>query len=130
MLTYLKGLGLKSEFDGKVINTVVPTFRLDLAKEVDLIEEIGRLYGFHNIERKELVGNLTRGNKPNGRDIEEIVKVVLQGMGINQVMTYSFISPKAYDKIKVAEDSELRQYIRLMNPLGEDYSVMRTTLNS
>lgn len=128
MLVYLNGLGLKSDFDGKTINTIIPTFRLDLKKEVDLIEEIGRLYGFHNIERKELVGRLTRGNKPRGRDIEEIAKTILQGMGVNQAMTYSFISPKAYDKIKVAEDSKLRKYIKLMNPLGEDYSVMRTTL--
>lgn len=130
MLDYLNGLGLKSEFNGSKIVTIIPTFRMDLKKEVDLIEEIGRLYGFHNIERKELVGNLTRGRKPAGREIEDITKNVLQGMGINQAMTYSFISPKSYDKIKVEENSPLRKYITLMNPLGEDYSIMRTTLVS
>lgn len=128
MVDYLNGLGLDSEFIHGLIKTKIPTYRLDLEVEVDLIEEIGRLYGFHNIVGKPLVGALTRGEKPTGRDIEDITKDILQGFGLNQVMSYSFISPKAYDKINVPEDSPLRNYIRLINPLGEDYSVMRTTL--
>ncbi|MDR7856459.1 phenylalanine--tRNA ligase subunit beta [Tissierella sp.] len=130
MVDYLNGLGLKSEVLGGLINVVIPTFRLDLESEVDLIEEIGRLYGFHNIESKPLVGVLTRGEKPYEKRIEDKTKSILQGLGFNEVMTYSFISPKAYDKINLPEDSPLRKYIRLLNPLGEDYSVMRTTLIS
>lgn len=128
MIKYLNGLGLESKLEGELIIARIPTFRLDLEREVDLIEEIGRLYGFHNIESKPLVGVLTRGEKPRARRIEDMVKGILQGLGLNEVMTYSFISPKAYDKINLPENSPLRNYIRLINPLGEDYSVMRTTL--
>ena len=128
MMGYLNGLGLKSKVENGLIKTTIPTFRLDLEIEADLIEEIGRMYGFHNIESKPLVGVLTRGEKPYGRRIEDRAKSIINGLGLNEVMTYSFISPKAFDKINLREDSELREYIRLINPLGEDYSVMRTTL--
>ena len=128
MIDYLERLELKTSLDGDRIDVTVPTYRLDLNMEVDLIEEIGRLYGFHNIPIKPLVGVLTRGEKSYQRIVEDRARTVLQGMGINEVMTYSFISPKAYDKIKVEVNSQLRDYIKLINPLGEDYSVMRTTL--
>lgn len=128
MLGYLNSLGLESEYDGNLIWSTVPTYRLDISIEADLIEEIGRLYGFHNIESKPLVGRLTRGKKPDKKMIEDKAKEILQSLGYNEVMTYSFISPKAYDKIMLNSDSHLRKYIRLLNPLGEDYSVMRTTL--
>lgn len=128
MVQYLNGLGLESKCYEGVIHTLIPTVRLDLNKEVDLIEEIGRLYGFHNITSKPLVGVLTRGVKPTSRTIEDKVKANLIGLGFNEIMTYSFISPKAYDKINIKADSPLRNYIELINPLGLDYSVMRTTL--
>lgn len=130
MIGYLQSLGLKSEIIENIIETKIPTYRSDLVEEVDLIEEIGRLYGFHNIEPKPLVGTLSRGERPSGRVIEDKVKAALQGFGLNQVMTYSFISPRAYDRINFPAHSPLRDYIRLINPLGEDYSVMRTTLIS
>ena len=128
MLGYLNSLGLKSVLEGGLIHSTIPTYRLDLNIEADLIEEIGRLYGFHNIEGKPLAGVLTRGHKPYGKIIEDNSKAILSGLGYNEVMTYSFISPKAYNKINLPEDSKLRDYIKLINPLGEDYSVMRTTL--
>ncbi len=128
MLEYLNNLGIKSEFREGLIYSQIPSFRLDLEVEVDLIEEIGRMYGFHNIKSKPLVGVLTRGERPYEKQIEEKVKAILKGLGLNEIMTYSFISPKAYDLINLSEDDELRNYIKLMNPLGEDYSVMRTTL--
>lgn len=128
MVDYLNGLGLTSKLVEDLIQVKVPSFRLDIELEIDLIEEIGRLYGFHNIVSKPLVGVLTRGEKPLGKRIEDRTKSILQGLGLNEVMSYSFISPKAYDKINLPEDSPLRKYIKLINPLGEDYSVMRTTL--
>lgn len=128
MIEYLNNLGIVSEIRDGIIYSLIPTFRLDLEMEVDLIEEIGRMYGFHNIKSKPLVGVLTRGEKPYGRQIEDRVKGLLKGLGLNEVMTYSFISPKAYDKINLKDDDVLRNYIELLNPLGEDYSVMRTTV--
>lgn len=128
MIKYLERLDLKTSLENGNLDVEIPTYRLDLNTEIDLVEEIGRLYGFHNIEIKPLIGVLTRGQKPYDRIVEDKSKDVLQGMGINEVMTYSFISPKLYDKIKVDKDSILRDYIEIKNPLGEDYSVMRTTL--
>lgn len=124
MVEYLNLLGIESNVEDDGIKSIAPTFRMDLGIEADLIEEIGRLYGFHNIEKKPLLGALTRGVKSHDTIIANKVKNILTGMGLNEVMTYSFISPKAYDKINIKEDN----YIKLMNPLGEDYSVMRTTL--
>ncbi|NLY44681.1 MAG: phenylalanine--tRNA ligase subunit beta [Tissierella sp.] len=128
MLDYLNSLGLESVLEEDLIRSTIPTYRLDLDIEADLVEEIGRLYGFHNIESKPLTGVLTRGHKPYEKIIEDQSKSILSGLGYNEVMTYSFISPKAYNKINLPEDSKLRDYIKLINPLGEDYSVMRTTL--
>ena len=128
MLEYLNGLSLKSTYDGKLFHVSVPTYRLDINIEADLIEEVGRLYGFHNIEPKALLGGLSRGDKPYKIKLEDKVKNILQGLGLNEVMTYSFISPKAYDKINLTKDDDQRKYIKLINPLGEDYSTMRTTL--
>lgn len=130
MIEYLERLGLKAEKVEDVLDVTIPTYRLDVEIEADLIEEIGRLYGFHNVENEPLKGVLTRGNKSYDRLVEDKTKSVLQGLGFNEVMTYSFISPKAYDKIRVEENSMLRNYIEIVNPLGEDYSIMRTTLIS
>lgn len=130
MIGYLEGLGFDVENGGEILKVTVPTYRLDIQVEVDLIEEIGRLFGFHNIKPQALKGTLSRGEKPYSRIIEDRSKEILSGLGLNEIVTYSFISPKAYDKLRVGEDDSLREYIRLLNPLGEDYSIMRTTLLS
>ncbi len=130
IVDYLERLQFKTTLKSGSIIAEVPTFRDDVKVEADLIEEAGRLYGFHNIESKPLTGALTRGEKPYNKQIEARVKSVLQGIGYNEVMTYSFISPKAYDKLNLPEEASERKYIILMNPLGEDYSTMRTTLMS
>lgn len=130
MIQSLSNLGFQSKFENDVILSKVPSFRADVEVEADLIEEVGRLYGFHNIKSMPLVGGLTRGERPYNKQVELKVKNILQGLGYNEVMTYSFISPKAYDKLNLKEDAVERKYIRLINPLGEDYSTMRTTLMS
>lgn len=128
MIKILNDLELKSfKKDGYIIATI-PTFRSDITMETDLVEEIGRVYGFHNIESKPLVGVLTKGGKSLKREIEDYIKKSLTGMGINEITTYSFISPKAYDKINLPEDSLKRRNVKIKNPLGDDFSVMRTTL--
>ena len=128
MVDYLNRLEIPSELvDGKIISQV-PSFRIDITIEADLIEEIGRLYGYNNIESKAISGDMTRGRKPEYRDAMQKSKEVLKGIGYNELMTYSFISPKAFDKIELREDDSNRDYIKLLNPLGEEFSVMRTTL--
>lgn len=128
MINILNSLGIESKYNGNEIISVIPTFRHDIEIEEDLIEEVGRIYGFHNIKPQPLKGALTRGTKPKHRVIEEKMKSALLGMGYNEFMTYSFISPKAYDKINVDKDSEIRNSVKLINPLGEEYSIMRRTL--
>lgn len=130
MHSYLNRLGFKTSTKDNNIQATVPSFRNDVKVEADLIEEVGRMYGFHNIASKPLVGVLTRGEKSYKKQIESRVKDILQGVGFNEVMTYSFVSPKAYDKLNLVEHANERNFIKLMNPLGEDFSTMRTTLVS
>lgn len=130
MVEYLNRLDFKTEIRDGIIIAEVPTFREDVEGEADLIEEVGRIHGFHRIESKPLIGGLTRGERPYNKQLEIIAKNIMQGLGYNEVMTYSFISPKAYDKLNFPENAMERSYIKLLNPLGEDYSTMRTTLMS
>ncbi len=128
MLSYLNTLEIESEFDGEKIISKIPYFRTDIEQEADLIEEIGRLYGFENIASEPLRGSTRVGRKSDIRMLEDHIKEILCGMGLCEITTYSFISPKTYDKINASPESELRNYVRILNPLGEDFSSMRTTL--
>lgn len=128
MLKYLNTLEIESTFDGEKIISKIPYFRTDIEQEADLIEEVGRIYGFENIASKPLLGSTRVGRKSDKRNLEDYIKTILCGMGLYEITTYSFISPKSYDNINVAQDSPLRNYVRILNPLGEDFSSMRTTL--
>lgn len=128
MLNYLNTLEIESTFDGEKIISKIPYFRTDIEQEADLIEEVGRIYGFENIPSKPLLGSTRVGRKSDKRMLEDHVKAILCGMGLYEITTYSFISPKTYDNINVSQDSPLRNYVRILNPLGEDFSSMRTTL--
>lgn len=128
MLNYLNTLEIESVYDGEKIISKIPYFRTDIQQEADLIEEVGRLYGFENIPSKPLSGSTKVGRKSNRRMLEDHIKEILCGMGLCEITTYSFISPKRYDSINASKDSQLRNYVRILNPLGEDFSSMRTTL--
>jgi len=130
MLKSLNTLEIDSTFDGEKISCKIPYFRADILEEADVIEEVGRMYGLENIVSKPLQGNIRKGRKSEKREIEDEIKNIASGMGLYELTTYSFISPKSYNNICAAEDSELRKYIKILNPLGEDYSSMRTTLMS
>lgn len=128
MLAILNKLEIKSSFENGLIVSEVPYFRCDIEQEVDLIEEIGRIYGFENIEAVPVISTLTKGKKSNKRQTEDEVRGIMVSMGLMEIMTYSFISPKSLDKTCSNEESYMMNYIKLLNPLGEDFSVMRTTL--
>lgn len=130
VLASLNKLEIKSSFDGEKIVSEIPYFRCDIEQEADLIEEIGRMYGFENIEGKPIVSTLEKGGKSEKRQTEDYIKNIMVSMGLSEIMTYSFISPKSLDNICASEESDIKKYIRLLNPLGEDFSVMRTTLMS
>lgn len=124
----LNSLEIITEVNGDNLKSRVPTFRGDISIWQDLAEEVGRIYGFHKIVPKPLSGQITRGGKPKSRQVEDVAKSVLLSAGFDEFMTYSFMGPSAYDQIMLPEDSPMRNSVKLMNPLGEEYSIMRTTL--
>ena len=115
------------KIDDETLRAKVPFFRSDIEMEADLIEEVVRLFGMGNIENKPLISSLKRGERSKKRLLRDDLKHRLVGQKFSELATYSFISPREYDRLKVEEGSKLRDYIKLINPLGEDYSVMRTT---
>lgn len=130
-ISYLKSLEFDvKDIDDDTIEAKIPDFRMDISIEADLIEEVARLYGMGKIESKALYSSLQRGEKTPMRLLKDELKNNLFGQKFSEITTYSFISPRDYDKLLVDEDSKLRDYIKIINPLGEDYSVMRTTLLS
>lgn len=105
----------------------VPSFRADLTCMQDIAEEIIRIYGYNKIKSTCIYAETTQGGRTPKQQYEVDCEHLLYGMGFDQIQTFSFISPKYYDKIRMAEDSALRKSVVISNPLGEDTSVMRTT---
>ncbi len=106
---------------------IPPTFRSDLACMNDIAEEIARIYGYNKIQSSKIKAETTQGGRTKKQKFEVDIESAMCGMGLNQIQTFSFISPKYYDKIRLPADSTMRQSVVISNPLGEDTSVMRTT---
>ncbi len=123
MINTLKGLGCRVE-DGKIY---VPSFRSDLACMNDIAEEVCRVYGYDKIESSTMNAQTTLGGRTAKQQFEVNVEKAMVGMGASQIHTFSFISPKYYDKVRMAANDPLRRSVVISNPLGEDTSVMRTT---
>ena len=115
---------LACRFEQDVV--IPPSFRADLEQEADIAEEIARIYGYGNIPVTEIRG-VAHGALTPAQKFERTIKETLLALGYYQILTYSFISPKYYDKIRMPSDSPLRRSVVIANPLGEDTSVMRTT---
>ncbi|WZL74505.1 phenylalanine--tRNA ligase subunit beta [Clostridiaceae bacterium 35-E11] len=127
MIDILQRLEMEVEEKPDTFMVTVPTFRQDIEQEVDFVEEIARIYGFDKIAMTLPQGN-TQGVKTNGQMIEDISKSLLNAAGLNEIQTYSFVSPRIFDMIRMPEDSFMRRVVKLINPLGEENSIMRTTL--
>ena len=125
MIGYFKKIDL--EYDKEKREVIAPTFRHDLFRMADLAEEVARFYGYDNIPTTLPRGEATTGKLSFKLRVEEIARDIAEFCGFSQGMTYSFESPKVFDKLLLPEDSPLRQTVDIVNPLGEDYSVMRTT---
>ncbi|MGI6096158.1 MAG: phenylalanine--tRNA ligase subunit beta [Lachnospiraceae bacterium] len=124
MLGYLKKVELEYEEETNTI--VAPTFRHDIFRLADLAEEVARFYGYENIPTSLPSGEATTGKLPFKLRIEAVARDVAECNGFSQGMCYSFESPKVFDKLRIAADSDLRNAIPILNPLGEDFSIMRT----
>lgn len=125
MLGYFQKIGL--EYDEAAKEVIAPTFRHDLFRLADLAEEVARFYGYDNIPTTLPKGESTTGKLSFKLRIEETARDIAEFCGFSQGMTYSFESPKVFDKLLLPQDSPLRRAVEIMNPLGEDYSIMRTT---
>ncbi len=122
-IAILNSLGFEIE-DG---NIVVPYFRTDIHHKADVAEEVARIYGYNNIPTTAIRG--VANARPTERQVfDRTINEVLLGCGLSEVQTYSFVSPKVYDRIGLPVDSTLRNSVVISNPLGEDTSVMRTTI--
>ncbi|MEG2245923.1 MAG: phenylalanine--tRNA ligase subunit beta [Peptostreptococcaceae bacterium] len=106
----------------------VPSFRLDIQEDADILEEIARIYGYDNIPAATLEGNATAGVKTDKQKFMDKIKSNAIAVGLNEILTYSFVSPRGVDKINLDSNDEKREFVKIINPLGEETSVMRTTL--
>ena len=124
MLSYFGPLEIG--YDEETGEVIAPTFRQDLGCEADIAEEVARFFGYANIPTTLPSGEATTGKLSFKLRVEEAVREVAEFCGYSQGMTYSFESPKVFDKLLLPEDSPLRKTVTILNPLGEDYSIMRT----
>lgn len=124
MLKYFEKLEFKyNEADNTL---TIPTFRQDLTCMADLAEEVARFYGYDNIPVSLPKGEATVGKKPFNQRVDDVAREICERNGFSGGMTYSFESPKVFDKLLLPEDAKERQAIVISNPLGEDFSIMRT----
>ncbi|WP_028519228.1 phenylalanine--tRNA ligase subunit beta [Ruminococcus flavefaciens] len=122
MIKYLERLEFKVE-NGKVI---APSFRIDIGCKADIAEEVARIYGYNNIPSTDFRG-VARAEFTEEQKFVRTLRNAVSALGGYEIATYSFVSPKYFDKIRLPEDSRLRKVVRIVNPLGEDTSVMRTS---
>ena len=124
MIGYFKKIDLG--YNEATNEILVPSWRQDLLCDADMAEEVARFYGYDNIGVTLPSGESTAGGKSFKLRMEEKAREVAEFCGFSQAMTYSFESPKIFDKLLIPADSDLRKTVVISNPLGEDYSIMRT----
>lgn len=124
MVSYLEKVDLKVDLDKMTVTC--PSWRQDLEQEADIAEEVARFFGYDNIPTTLPHGEATAGKLSFKLRIEEIARTVAQYAGFSQAMSYSFESPKVFDKLLIDKDSKVREAVPISNPLGEDFSIMRT----
>ncbi len=111
--------------DGRRVS--VPSWRGDVRRMADLAEEVARFYGYNNLPSTLMRGETTKGGYSEAQKLENRLGATVRTCGYNEIITYSFISPTAYDKIRWPSSDPRRESFKILNPLGEDTSIMRTT---
>ena len=127
VVSILEKLFFTVKADGDNLEIIVPAERLDMRIREDVVEEVARIYGYNNIESKPIVASVTQAHKSPQRQFEDILKKLAYQNGLTEIQTYSFISPKSINQANI-KDEKHTQLLALLNPLGEETSVMRTTL--
>ena len=128
MVRILNALGLETSLTDNLLTVSVPSIRDDIEGRADLAEEIMRIYGYDHIVSTPMTGSVRRGKKLPERIKTDLIKSAMISMGANEISTYSFISSKALDTLGLSDSDSRRQAVRLLNPLGDEYSTMRTQL--
>lgn len=126
MKSMLQSLGMEACGE-EILDIKVPTFRQDVKIREDVAEEIARLYGYDKIPSVKMHGETVEAVWTGEQKLTKLVKNTMASSGLYEVLTYSFVSPKVYDSINLPKDDPMRNNIVIKNPLGEDFSVMRTT---
>ena len=124
MVSILKKLDFQVAGD----QVTVPSWRGDVARMADLAEEVARFHGYNNIPTTLMRGQITLGGYSQEENLERQLGAMCRSMGYDEIITYSFISPTCYDKIRWDADAPRRESFKILNPLGEDTSIMRTTV--
>ena len=130
IVSILNKLGLRTEADGNRLTVRVPSLRDDVEGRADLAEEVMRIYGYNHIKGRNMRGDVIRGRKLPEREKSDKIKELLCAAGLREIATYSFINPAAADMLGLDENDGRRNMIRIINPLGDEYSAMRTQLIS
>lgn len=118
------------DFEVKDDMVYVPTFRNDIEGRADIAEEVARIYGYDNIPTTMMQGRVVAGGKNGKQKLEAAVRDSLTSSGLYEAMTYSFIDPKENDMVRIPKDDARRNMVTISNPLGEENSVMRTSMLS
>lgn len=126
MIRILTALEVKVDTD--TMTLIPPSFRPDLQAEADIAEEIARFHGYDVIPTTLLRGETTLGIKTGRQTAADLINEILTSQGMYEIYTYTFQSPSILDKLHIPADSDLRNNVKIANPLGEDTSVMRTTM--
>ena len=124
MVRILKSVDFQVEGD----QVTVPSYRADVLRMADLAEEVARFYGYNNIPCTLMKGQTTLGGYSPAQQLERRLGELCRSFGYDEIITYSFISPTYYDKIRWPENDPCRNSFKILNPLGEDTSIMRTTV--
>lgn len=128
MVQILNRLGFDVDATGDIYHVTVPTFRADITREIDLIEEIARVHGYDNIPTTLPKGDIPVPAQDPKTEIRKRIKHFLLAAGMMEAVNYSFCDPNCFDKIRLNPDDPLRNTLRLQNPLSPEMSVLRTTL--
>ncbi len=128
MAQILNRLGFDVDATGEVYQVAVPTFRSDVTREIDLIEEIARVYGYDNIPTTLPKGDISVPTPNPKTEVRRRIKHFLLAAGMMEAVNYSFCDPNCFDKIRLNADDPLRNTLQLRNPLSPEMSVLRTTL--
>ena len=127
MTNIFESLEMQVESKGDIMTVTPPTVRQDLLTEVDYVEEVARMFGYDKLPVTIPKGNSQAG-KSKERTLADLARDTLCALGVNEVQTYSFVSPRGVDDVRIGEDSWERAFVEITNPLGEENSVMRTIL--